>query len=211
MQVLVRKRWECLPQRLRSRKGIFRFCDSTDHGNSLGTGFDNLLHIGQINSTNCEPDFFLGNRSRCIMEKVGADRFSSRFGRRSPDRANAKITEIRIGVRRIDLFGRVSREAENHLRSDHCASSNERQIVLTQMQNRTGGSYRQIRPVIDSPQLPMSLGRISQNFQNAELSSRFDAFISELNDVNSSGEGGIDELRKVALASPNIGAEVELR
>lgn len=196
---------------MRSRKGIFRFCDSTDHDNSLGTGFDNLLHIGQINSTYCEPDFLFGNRGRCIVEKVGADRFSPWFGRRGPDRANAKITEIGVSARRIDLFSHVSRKADNYLRSDHCASSSERQIVLTQMQNRAGGGYRQIRPVIDSPQLPMSLGRLSQNFQNAQLGSRFEDFLSELNDVNSSGEGGIDELREVALSSAGIGAEVELR
>lgn len=206
-----RKRRECELQRLRCCKGLFCFGDGPDHDDSSGPGVGDLRHVDQVNAPDREPRPTPGRRGRCVLKKTGADRFSARFGRCGPHRPYAEIIGVRVRVRFVDLVSCVCRQSESHVRPKKCARRSKRQIVLAQMQDRAVRGCSDVCAIVYGPQFPVPLGSLLQNIQDRELWCRFEGFVAELDDVNSSGEGGIDEVGEVALEGAGISAQVELR
>lgn len=77
------------------------------------------------------------------------------------------------------------------------------------MQHGGADGGRDIRAVVDGPQLAMPLGDSAQLVEGVEFVSNVDRFVAHLDDVDATGKSGIDEVGKISSVAAGVGAEVE--
>src|SRR6185369_9020063 len=75
--------------------------------------------------------------------------------------------------------------------------------------DRSAGGVGNVGPVVDRPELAGGIGDLRQHLQEPQLVARFQALLSELDDVHSTGIGRREKVAKVTLALPGIGAQIE--
>ena len=82
------------------------------------------------------------SRAAC-GDQLEADRRSSRFGRRLPDRADADVVDRQLGGS-SDLILGVGREAEDRIGAEHLSRLLDRDIVLADVDSVGVAAARQV-------------------------------------------------------------------
>ena len=191
---------------------IIRFGYRSNDDNPTRSGLDHLLDGALVNTPDSEPrpeDSGRADSLGGVAHQLDSHRRTTRLGRRSPDRTDAEVgkpVDYRCG---IDLFPRVSGETNPRRGADDPSSGQQRQVLLTDVQDRSRRQEGDIGPIIDCPESTMALRNRSKNLEEFQLLSGFDGLVSKLDDIHSARERRFEKLSKITTIFSRIGAEVK--
>lgn len=193
----------------RAAGGVVGVGDGTHHDDSFGTRRDHLVDVGQIDAADREP-WPAGSEAGRIADEFGADRGTTGFGRRRPDGAHAEVGEmLRLRGRR-HLVGGMRGQADVRPGLHDVPRQLSGKVLLPEMEHGSAGEGGDIGAVVDRPQRPVARRGLGEDLQKRQLLASLERLVPQLDDVDSAGEGGVDELGEVALTVAGVGAEVEL-
>ena len=192
---------------------IIRLSYRSNDDNATCSGLDHLLDGALVNTPDSEPrpedagraDSLLG-----VTHQLDSHRRATRLGRCSPDRTDAEVVkpvDYRCG---IDLLPRVSGETDQRGAGDNPSSGRQRQIFLTDVQDRSRRKEGDVGSIVSGPEPIMALRDRSKNLEKFQLLSGFDGLVSQLDDVHSARERRFEKLSEITTFFPGIGAQVQL-
>ena len=191
---------------------IIRFGYRANDDNATRPGFNHLLNSALVNAANSEPWPEVSGRDgplRRVAHQLDSHRCAPRFGRCSPHRTDAKVVESVDDRRGIDLVPRVSGETDSRCRAYDPSSGRERQVFLTDVQDRSRCQAGDVGSIVGGPEPTMALGNRSKNLEKFQLLSGFDGLVSKLDDVHSARERRFEKLSEIATIFSRIGAQVQ--
>lgn len=192
---------------------VVRFGDRPYDDHAFGSGGDHLADVGVVDPSDGEPRpgrASAGFLSSGVADEVGTDGGPTGLGRGRPDGPDAEVVQAVSAERGIDLFRGVSGEADDRLLSDDSACDVRGEVFLPEVEDRRAGDAGDVRAVVDRPQLPVPGCDLGKHVEDFELLAALDGLVAQLDDVDTAGVGGVDEVGEVALAGAGVGAEVEL-
>ena len=191
---------------------IIRFGYRSNDDNATRSGLDHLLDGALVNTPDSEPrpkDSGRADSLGGVAHELDSHRRTTRLGRRSPDRTDAKVVkpvDYRCG---IDLLPRVSGETDPRRGADDPSSGRERQVFLTDVKDRSRRQEGDVGPIVGGPEPTMALRDRSKNLEKFQLLSGFDGLVSQLDDVHAARERRVEKLREITAFFSGIGAEVK--
>ena len=150
-------------------------------------------------------------------DQVQAGCGPARLGRGGPARADAEVVDILVD-RGVHLCAVVGRAADQRAGPDDVAGHREREVVLPEVQHVGPRGASDVGPVVDGQQGPVAARRVGEYLQRGQLGAGLQraealltdgALVPQLDDVDSAGQRGVDELGEVTALATRIGAQVQ--
>ena len=191
---------------------IIRFGYRSNDDNATRSGLDHLLDGALVDTPDSEPrpeDSHRADSFGGVAHQLDAHRRTARLGRRGPDRTDTEVVKPVDYGRGIDLLPRVSGETDPRRGADDPSSCRERQVFLTDVQDRSRRKQGDVGPIVGGPESTMALRDRSKNLEKFQLLSSFDGLVSQLDDVYTARERRVEKFREITTFFSGIGAEVE--
>lgn len=187
--------------------------DRAHHDDPAGACRDDLVDGVVVDPADREP------RAPRPTEPVGlgsgayelqAGGRTSGLGGRGPHRPHAEVAEPALGAGGGQLRRVVGGQAERDVVADDAARVRAGEVALAEVQHRRPGRRGDVGPVVDRPQPAVPLGSRAQDAEQLELLGRLDGLVAQLDDVDPTGVGRVDEGGEVAAVAAGVGADVQL-
>ncbi len=191
---------------------IIRFGYRSNDDNATRSGFDHLLDGALVDTPDSEPrpeDPHRADSLGRVTHQLDSHRRTARLGGCGPDRTDAEVVkpvDYRCG---IDLLPRVSGESDPRRGADDPSSGRERQVFLTDVQDRSRRKQGDVGPIVGGPEPTVALRDRSKNLEKFQLLCGFDGLVSKLDDVDAARERRVEKFREITTFFPGIGAEVK--
>ena len=191
---------------------IIRFGYRSNDDNATRSGLDHLLDGALVNTPDSKPrpeNSVRADSLGGVAHQLDSHRRTRRLGRRGPDRTDAEVVkpvDYRCG---IDLIPRVSGETDPRRGANDPSSSRERQVFLSDVQDRSRRQEGDVGPIVGGPEPTMALRNRSKNLEKFQLLSGFDGLVSKLDDVHSARERRFEKLSEITAIFSGIGAQVK--
>ncbi len=110
--------------------------------------------------------------------------------------------------------------ADQRVRPDDLAGHVQRKVALAQVQHIGTGRAGDVSAVVDREQGTVPVGRVLEDLARGQLVTRLEwpealltdrSFVAQLDDVHSTGQGGVDELGQVAPLTARVGTQIQPR
>lgn len=193
--------------------GVVGVGDRTHHHDAGGAGGDDLVHGVVIDPADREPGTrgaVSGVGVRGGAHQLEADAGPPRLGGRRPHRTDAEVAEVGLGTGGAQLRAVVGGQAEGDAVAEDPARLRAGEVPLAEMQHGGAGGRRDVGAVVHRPEPAVPLGDLTEDAEELELLGGLEVLVAELDDVDATGVGGVDEGREVSAVAAGIGADVEL-
>jgi len=191
---------------------IIRFGYRSNDDNATGTGLDHLLDGVLVDTPDSEPrpkDSSRADSLGGVAHQLDSHRRTPRLGWCGPDRTDAEVVKPVDYGGGLDLLPRVSGKTDSRSGADDPSSSWERQIFLTDVQDRSCRKEGDIGPIVSGPEPTMAFCDRSKNLEKFQLLSGFYGLVSQLDDVNTARKRGFEKFREIATLFSGIGTQVK--
>ena len=191
---------------------IIRFGYRSNDDDATRSGFNHLLDGALVNTPDGEPwpeDSHRADSLGGVTHQLDSYRRAPRLGRCGPDRTDAEVVkavDFRCG---INLLPRVGGETDPRHRTNDPSSGRERQVLLTDVQDRSRRKEGDIGPIVGGPEPTMALRDRSKNLEKLQFLGGFDGLVSQLDDVHAARERRVEKFREITTFFSSIGAQVK--
>src|SRR5215475_6778462 len=103
----------------------------------------------------------------------------------------------------------MCRATDDRLVADDLPSDRYRQIVLSEVQDRSPAGTSDVGAVVHREELSVPLSGGRERLQQAQLLVRFEALLAELDDVDAAGQHHVQKVFEITLTLSGIGAQIE--
>ena len=109
----------------------------------------------------------------------------------------------------IELVTGMGGPTDHWLVAEDAPRHGHRQIVLTQMEDRSPDGQGHIGAVVRREQRAVPLSGRREDLEEPDLIRGLEAFLPQLHDVDATREDGVEEIHEVAFTRSGVGAQVE--
>ena len=103
----------------------------------------------------------------------------------------------------------MGRPPDHDIGTDDLAGDGQWQVVLTEVQDGGAGGAGDVGPIVDCEQLAVALGGLGEHLEQAQLVGGLETLFTQLDDVDSGIENGVQKIGEITLPRTGIRAQVQ--